>query len=72
MKNRFSTLTFSCKTRCGRSGVPHFRTVLFILLLYLAGCPAFAASMRETVSDCTEIVQDFSRIAERSIPSRVR
>ena len=28
-------------------------------------------SMRETVSDCTEIVQDFSRIAERSIPPRV-
>jgi lipid-binding SYLF domain-containing protein len=27
--------------------------------------------MQETVSDCTEIVQDFSRIAERSIPPRV-
>ena len=71
MKNRFSTLAFSCKTPSGRSGAPHFRTVLFCLLLYLSGGPAFAASMRETVSDCTEIVQDFSRIAERSIPPRV-
>jgi len=27
--------------------------------------------MRETVSDCAEIVQDFSRIPERSIPPSV-
>ena len=71
MKDCFSTLTFSRKTPRGRSGVPHFRTVLFSLLLYLAGCPAFAAPMQYTVNDCTEIVQDFSRIAERSIPERV-
>ena len=45
--------------------------MLLSLLVYLAGCPAFAASMRETVSDCADIVQDFSGIAERSIPSRV-
>ena len=64
----FNTLT---QDPCGQPGVAHFRTALFSLLLYLAGCPPFAASMRETVSDCAEIVQDFSRIAERSIPPRV-
>jgi len=71
MKDCFSTLAFSHKTPYVRSGAPHLRIVLFSLLLYLAGCPAFAASMRETVSDCTEIVQDFSRIPEQSIPPRV-
>ena len=71
MKDCFSTLAFSRKTAYGRSGVPHLRIVLFSLLVYLAGCPAFAASMQETVSDCAEIVQDFSRIAEHSIPPRV-
>ena len=71
MKNCFSTLAFSRKTPYGRSGAPHLGIVLFSLLVYLAGCPAFAASMQETVGDCAEIVQDFSRIAERSIPPRV-
>ena len=71
MKDCVSTLAFLRKTPNGRSGVPHLRIVLFTLLVYLAGCPAFAASMRETVSDCAEIVQDFSRIAEQSIPPRV-
>ena len=71
MKDCFPTLAFSHKTPYVRSGGPHLRIVLFSLLLYLAGCPAFAASMRETVSDCTEIVQDFSRIPEQSIPPRV-
>src|SRR5215468_2762517 len=71
MKDCVSTLAFLRKTPNGRSGVPHLRIVLSTLLVYLAGCPAFAASMRETVSDCAEIVQDFSRIAEQSIPPRV-
>jgi lipid-binding SYLF domain-containing protein len=71
MKNCFSTLAFSRKTPYGRSGAPHLGIVLFSLLVYLAGCPAFAASMQETVGDCAEIVQDFSRIAERSIPPSV-
>jgi len=71
MKDCFSTLAFSRKTPYGRSGAPQLRIVLFSLLVYLAGCPAFAASMQETVSDCAEIVRDFSRIAERSIPPRV-
>ena len=71
MKDCFSTLAFSRKTAYGRSGAPQLRIVLFSLLVYLAGCPAFAASMQETVSDCAEIVRDFSRIAERSIPPRV-
>jgi len=71
MKDCFPTLAFSHKTPYVRSGGPHLGIVLFSLLLYLAGCPAFAASMRETVSDCTEIVQDFSRIPEQSIPPRV-
>ena len=71
MEDCFSTLASSRKSPCARSGAPYLRIVLFSLLLYLAGCPAFAASMRETVSDCTEIVQDFSRIPEQSIPPRV-
>jgi hypothetical protein len=56
MKDCFSTLAFSRKTAYGRSGAPRLRIVLFSLLVYLAGCPAFAASMQETVSDCAEIV----------------
>jgi lipid-binding SYLF domain-containing protein len=71
MKDSFSTLAFSRKTPCCRFGAPYRRIVLLSLLVYLAGCPAFAASMRETVSDCADIVQDFSGIAERSIPPRV-
>ena len=71
MKDCFSTLEFSRKTPYCRSGAPYHRIVLLSLLVYLAGCPAFAASMRETVSDCADIVQDFSGIAERSIPPRV-
>src|SRR5271166_6667644 len=71
MKDCFSTLAFSRKTPYGWSGAPQLRIVLFSLLVYLAGCPAFAASMQETVNDCAEIVGDFSRIAERSIPPRV-
>jgi SH3 domain-containing YSC84-like protein 1 len=71
MKDCFSTLAFSHKTPYGRSRAPHLRIVLFSLLVCLAGCPALAASMRETVSDCAEIVQDFSRIPERSIPPSV-
>ena len=71
MKDCFSTLAFSRKTPYGRFGAPQLRIVLFSLLVYLAGCPAFAASMEETVSDCAEIVRDFSRIAERSVPPRV-
>jgi SH3 domain-containing YSC84-like protein 1 len=41
------------------------------VLVYLAGSPAFAASMQETLSDCADIVQNFSRIPERSIPPLV-
>jgi Las17-binding protein actin regulator len=43
MKDCFSTLAFSRKTAYGRSGAPQLRIVLFSLLVYLAGCPAFAA-----------------------------
>src|SRR6516165_3583444 len=71
MKDCFSTLAFSHKTPYGRSSAPHLRIVLFSLLLYLADCSAFAASMRVTVNDCAGIVQDFSRIPERSIPPSV-
>src|SRR5499427_10534796 len=71
MKVCFSTLAFSHKTPMVGSPAPHLRIVLFGLLLYLADSSAFAASMRETVNDCAEIVQDFSQIAERSIPPRV-
>jgi SH3 domain-containing YSC84-like protein 1 len=71
MKDCFSTLAFSRKTSYGRSGAPHLGIVLFSLLVNLAGYPSFAASMQETVGDCAEIVQDFSQIAERSIPPSV-
>ena len=71
MKDCFSTLALSRTTPYCRSGAPYHRIVLLSLLVYLAGCPAFAASMQETVSDCADIVQDFSGIAERSIPPRV-
>jgi lipid-binding SYLF domain-containing protein len=71
MKDCFSTFAYSLKTPCRRSGVLHHRIVLLSLLVYLAGCPAFAASMEVTVRDCAKIVQNFSRIAERLIPLRV-
>ena len=71
MKDCFSTLASFHKTPYGRSPAPHLRIVLFGLLLYLADCSVFAASMRETVNDCAGIVQDFSRIPERSIPPSV-
>ena len=71
MKDCFSTLPFSRKTPYGQSGRLGIGIVLFSVLVYFGGCPAFAASMQETVSDCAEIVQDFSRIAERSIPPLV-
>ena len=68
MKDCFSTLPFSRKTPYGQSSRLGTGILLFSVLVYFGGCPAFAASMQETVSDCAEIVQDFSRIAERSIP----
>jgi lipid-binding SYLF domain-containing protein len=71
MKDRFSILASSRKSPYGRSCAPHLRIVLFSLLICLAGRSAFAASMRETVNDCAEILQDFSQIAERAIPPRV-
>jgi SH3 domain-containing YSC84-like protein 1 len=45
--------------------------LLMVLLVYLAGGSAFAASMEFTVRDCAEIVQDFTRIPEHSIPPMV-
>jgi SH3 domain-containing YSC84-like protein 1 len=71
MKDCFSTLASSPKTTYGRFRAPHLEIVLFSLLVCLAGCPALATSMQGTVNDCAEIVQDFSQIAERSIPPRV-
>src|SRR5215472_3210891 len=70
MKDHLSP-SFSRKTLRSRSRASQLRIVLSGIFVYLAGCPSFAASMQQTVSDCTEIVQDFSRIAERSIPPRV-
>jgi SH3 domain-containing YSC84-like protein 1 len=71
MKDCFSSLALPHKTPHHQSGALGFRIVLFSALVCLAGSPAVAASMQETVSDCTEIVQDFARIAERSIPPLV-
>jgi len=71
MQDHHSTLAFSRKAPYCRFEAPCLRIVAFSLLVYVAGCPAFAASMEQTVSDCAEIVQNFSRIAERSIPPRV-
>src|SRR5215469_14309277 len=71
MKDCFSTSPFSRKTPYGQSGRLGTGIVLFSVLVYFGGCPAFAGSMQETVSECAAIVQDFSRIAERSIPPLV-
>jgi lipid-binding SYLF domain-containing protein len=72
MKVCLSSEVGSSKRLRVRSATRSRRLTLFSLLVCLAGsCSAFAASMRETVSDCTEIVQDFSQIPERSIPPRV-
>src|ERR1700676_4564499 len=71
MKGCFSTFAYSRRRAYGRCGALHLRIVLLSLLVYLAGCPAFAASMEQTVGDCAEIVENFSRIAEHSIPLRV-
>ena len=71
MKDCFSILASSRKTPYVQSGALGPRIVLFSVLVYLAGSPAFAASMQETLSDCAEIVQNFSRIPERSIPPLV-
>jgi SH3 domain-containing YSC84-like protein 1 len=72
MKDCFSSEAGSSKRLHVRLGPRSCRLTLFSLLVCLAGSySAFAASMRETVGDCTEIVQDFSQIPERSIPPRV-
>src|ERR1700757_554876 len=71
MKGCFSPLAFSRDAPYGRSGPFWLRIVLFSLLLCFATYPGFAASMEETVSDCMEIVQDFSGVTEGSIPLSV-
>ena len=71
MKGHLSTLAFSRKTLCRWSGAPQLRILAFSLFVYLAGAHAFAASMEDTVSDCAQIVRNFSRIPERSIPPLV-
>ena len=70
MKDCLSTLAYA-QTAYSRSGTLRLPIVLLVLFAYIAGCPAFAASMQSTVSDCADIVQDFTRMAERSIPPRV-
>ncbi|HTD16724.1 MAG TPA: YSC84-related protein [Chthoniobacterales bacterium] len=48
------------------------RCVYFCLIVSMVSCvPVFAASMRQTVADCTGIVRDFTRIPEHAIPPRV-
>src|SRR6266481_222543 len=52
-------------------GALRLRAVYFCLFLLMSCTAAFAASMRETVADCTGIVRDFTRIPEHAIPRRV-
>src|SRR5258707_11527440 len=52
-------------------GALRLRAVYFCLFLLMSCTPAFAASMRETVANCTGIVRDFTRISEHAIPRRV-
>jgi SH3 domain-containing YSC84-like protein 1 len=50
----------------------HCRPVYFCLILLMLSCArVFAASMQQTVADCTGIVRDFTRIPEHAIPRRV-
>jgi SH3 domain-containing YSC84-like protein 1 len=52
--------------------VPGVLWLLFCSFLFIeASHPAFAASMKQTVADCTGIVRDFNRIPEHAIPHRV-
>jgi SH3 domain-containing YSC84-like protein 1 len=67
MKDLLSTLAYA-PTASGRAVARRLRIVLLFGLVYFAGDSAFAASMEFTVRDCTEIIQDFSRLPERSIP----
>jgi SH3 domain-containing YSC84-like protein 1 len=70
MKDCLSSFSYA-QTGRGRSGVLHLRIVLLGVFVFLAGCPAFAASMQGTVTDCAEIIRNFTQIAEHSIPLRV-
>src|SRR6476659_1555223 len=70
MKDRLSNSALA-RTAYGRFGPRHVAMVLFGLFVSFAGCSAFAASMEFTVRDCAEIIQDFTRIPERSIPPAV-
>jgi lipid-binding SYLF domain-containing protein len=52
--------------------VSRFRCFGFCLcLLLISSPPVFAATMQETVADCTGIVRNFTRIPEHAIPARV-
>jgi SH3 domain-containing YSC84-like protein 1 len=70
MKDCLSTFAHA-RTADVRSRTRHLGIVLLVLFLYFADRPAFAASMEFTVRDCAEIIQDFTRIPERSIPEFV-
>jgi lipid-binding SYLF domain-containing protein len=70
MKDYSSTFAYE-QTVYARCGARRLGIVLLGLFLYFADCPAFAASMEFTVRDCTGMIQDFTRIPERSIPEIV-
>jgi lipid-binding SYLF domain-containing protein len=70
MRDLLSNFAFA-RTGCGRTFGRYFGALLLGLSVYFAGGSAFAASMEFTVRDCAEIVQDFTRIPEHSIPPMV-
>jgi lipid-binding SYLF domain-containing protein len=75
MKDCSSTF-IDARTAARRRGSLYPKIVLSGLFVYFSGCSAFAAmpafaGMQGTVEDCAGIIQDFSRISERSIPPRV-
>jgi SH3 domain-containing YSC84-like protein 1 len=61
----------SCSTLNLVRDALRLRAVYFCLFLLMSCTAAFAASMRETVANCTGIVRDFTRISEHAIPRRV-
>jgi SH3 domain-containing YSC84-like protein 1 len=70
MKDFLSSFAYA-RTAYGQSGARHLGILFLGLFVYFAGCSAFAASMGFTVRDCTGIIQDFTRIPERSVPEVV-
>ena len=58
-------------SRISGPGATRLPGILCVFAFLAMSNPAFAASMRQTVADSTEIVRDFTRLPEHGIPARV-